>query len=135
MATTDRVLRGHHTSKLPDAKLTKRARAPELLSCHDCGAGVSFSAVSCPHCGSREPAGPYVHGRGELRRLRAEERNDRTLILAVAGCGLFGVFFGAMTASGTFGAVLSGMGYGTIGLLLGVPVGFVINVTRHIGRR
>ena len=40
-----------------------------------------------------------------------------------------------MTASGTFGAVLSGTGYGTIGLLLGVPVGFVINVTRHAGRR
>ena len=24
----------------------------ELISCYDCGKGVSFSAANCPHCGS-----------------------------------------------------------------------------------
>jgi hypothetical protein len=111
------------------------ARSPELLTCHDCGKAVSFSAANCPHCGSREPTGPYVHSRRELRRHRLEARNDWTLAIAVVGCGLFGVFFGAMTASGTFTAIFAGAGYGAVGLLLGVPVGFVVNMTRHIGRR
>jgi hypothetical protein len=58
-------------------------KRPELTSCHDCGSGVSFSAMSCPHCGSTEPRGPYIHSRSALRRLargRAQrshfDRND-----------------------------------------------------------
>lgn len=76
-----------------------------------------------------------MHSGRELRRHRIEERNDRTLMLAVVGCGLFGAIFGVMTASGTFGAALAGVSYGTVGVLIGAPVGFVINMTRHIGRR
>lgn len=110
-------------------------RAPELLTCHDCGNAVSFSATNCPHCGSREPTGPYVHSPRELRRHRIEARNDWTLAVAVVGCSLLGVVFGLMTASGTFAALLAGAGYGAVGLLLGVPIGFVVNMTRHLSRR
>jgi hypothetical protein len=52
----------------------------ELISCHDCGNGVSFTALACPHCGSTEPSGPYIRSRKEARRYRIEERNDRILI-------------------------------------------------------
>lgn len=112
-----------------------RARAPELIECHDCGQAVSFSAASCVQCGSREPAGPYVHSPREMRRLRAEAYNDRTLILSVVGCGCIGASFGALTASGPIMMVFSAAFYGLIGVLLGTPIGFVINMTRHIFRR
>ncbi|MFT4116544.1 hypothetical protein [Bradyrhizobium sp.] len=111
-----------------------RARAPELIECHDCGQAVSFSAASCPNCGSREPAGPYAHSERELRRLRGEARNDRTLIVSVVGCGLLGAAFGGLTASGSIMTIVGAAFYGLIGVLLGAPVGFVINMTRHLGR-
>jgi hypothetical protein len=64
----------------------------ELINCHDCGLSVSFTAVSCPHCGSIEPAGPYRFNRKEARRYRIEDRNDRTLILITVGFGAVGAF-------------------------------------------
>lgn len=112
-----------------------RAKAPELIECHDCGREVSFSAASCPQCGSREPAGPHVHSPRELRRLRAEAHNDRTLIVSVAGCGLLGVAVGALTGSGPIMMVVGAAFCGLIGLLLGAPIGFVINMTRRLDRR
>lgn len=112
-----------------------RAKVPELIECHDCGQAVSFSAASCPQCGSREPAGPHVHSPRELRRLRAEARNDRTLIMSVVGCGLLGAALGALTATGPIMMFVGGVFYGLIGVLLGAPIGFVINMTRHLGRR
>jgi 4-hydroxy-3-methylbut-2-en-1-yl diphosphate synthase IspG/GcpE len=105
---------------------------PELIQCHDCGAPVSFRAVSCPRCGSIEPSGPYVMNRREKRRHRIEARNDRNLMLATIGCTVGGVLFGVLTSSSPLGAVGLGTGYGLLGLLLGVPVGFVINMTRHL---
>jgi hypothetical protein len=109
-------------------------RKAELIECHDCGSGVSFSAVDCPHCGSTEPRGPYRHSARELRRLRAEERNDHTLMISVLACGTGGALYGAVMASTLFGKALLGTGYGCLGLLIGVPVAFVINMTRHLGR-
>lgn len=109
-------------------ELRMPARAPELLTCHDCGNAISFSATNCPHCGSRDPTGPYVHSPRELRRHRIEAPNDWTLAVAVVGFSLLGVVFGLMTASGTFAALLAGAGYGAVGLLLGVPIGFVVNI-------
>jgi hypothetical protein len=102
----------------------------ELISCHDCKGGVSFSAARCPHCGSREPAGPYRHSRREIRRHRIEYRNDRNLIFITLGLGAAGSLLGISTSASTFGAVIYGVAYGTLGLLIGVPVAFVINVTR-----
>ena len=104
----------------------------ELIACHDCGGRVSFSAAQCPHCGSREPTGPYVFNSREKRLHRIEERNDRNLALATVGCTALGVFYGVMTSTGISAAVLAGCGYGLVGLILGVPIGFLINMTRHL---
>ncbi len=109
-------------------------RRAELIDCHDCGRPVSFSAASCPHCGSTEPSGPYVHSKKELRRLRAEDRNDHTLLVTTVACCGGGVLWGVLLSSSTIGAVLAGVGYGTFGLLVGVPIAFAINMTRGLLR-
>jgi hypothetical protein len=70
--------------------------------------------------------------RREKRRFGAEARNDRNLVLATIGCTAGGALFGVLTSSSTLGAIAFGTGYGLIGLLIGVPVGFVINMTRHL---
>jgi hypothetical protein len=111
-----------------------RSARTELINCHDCGRPISFSATTCPSCGSLEPGGPYVHSGRERRRFRGEARNDHTLLIAVLGCALGGALFGAVTASGAFTAIMFGCFYGCVGALIGAPVAFVINMTRHIGR-
>jgi hypothetical protein len=105
---------------------------PELIVCHDCGARISFSAQTCPHCGSQEPSGPYEFSRTEIRRHRIEQRNDRTLALAAVGCAAAGAFYGIVMSSSQIGALLAGGGYGLVGLVIGVGVAFVINLTRHL---
>lgn len=76
-----------------------------------------------------------MHNPRELRRLRAEAHNDRTLIVSVVGCGLLGVAIGALTASGPLRTVVDAAFCGLIGLLLGAPIAFVINMTRRLGQR
>jgi hypothetical protein len=98
----------------------------ELIGCHDCGGAVSFSAARCPHCGSREPSGPYIQSPREQRRHRIEERDDETLIGMLVLCTGIGFFFGAVT-----GGVWPAVGYGLVGALIGVPAGFILNVTRR----
>jgi hypothetical protein len=110
------------------------ARRTELINCHDCGKGVSFSATACPHCGSVEPQGPYVHSVRELRRHGVEARNDRMLVLTVISCGLGGLAYGLVMASSVVGKIVLGTGYGVLGIIIGVPAAFVINMTRHFGR-
>jgi hypothetical protein len=100
-------------------------RRQELIDCHDCGEAVSFSAASCPHCGSKEPSGPYIHSPLEQRRHRAEERNDQTLVGMLVLCTGIGFFFGAAT-----GGAWPAVGYGLVGCLIGTPAGFIINVSR-----
>jgi 4-hydroxy-3-methylbut-2-en-1-yl diphosphate synthase IspG/GcpE len=104
----------------------------ELIACHDCGAGVSFSAASCPHCGSQEPSGPHVLSSQEIRRHRIEQRNDRTLALAVVGCAASGAFYGIVMSASQIGAVVAGCGYAFVGMIIGACVGFVINMTRNL---
>jgi len=70
-----------------------RKMRAELIDCHDCRGPVSFSAVSCPHCGSTEPSGPYVFSKKEARRFRAEQRNDEMLVIATVGCGCAGALY------------------------------------------
>jgi hypothetical protein len=111
-----------------------REMRAELIHCHDCRRPVSFSAVSCPHCGCTEPSGPYVHSKKELRRFRAEDRNDHTLLVTTVGCCGGGALYGILLSSSTLGAILAGLGYGVFGLLVGVPVAFAINMTRGLLR-
>jgi hypothetical protein len=75
-----------------------------------------------------------VHSRRELRRHRGEARNDHTLMVSVIACGLGGALYGAMTASGALSAILFGIAYGSLGVLVGAPVGFAINMTRYLDR-
>jgi hypothetical protein len=114
--------------------LAVREMRAELIDCHDCRRPVSFRALSCPHCGSTEPSGPYVHSKKELRRLRAEDHNDRMLIVTTVACTGAGALYGILLSSSTFGAILAGIGYGVVGLLIGVPIGFAINLTRSLLR-
>jgi hypothetical protein len=99
----------------------------ELIGCHDCGKAVSFSAAACPNCGSREPSGPHIMSRHEQRMFRHEDRNDQTLLGMLVLCGGVGFCLGALTG-GTWPAV----GYGLVGALVGLPAGFVINVSRRL---
>jgi len=104
----------------------------ELVVCHDCGGGVSFTASSCPHCGSTEPTGPYVHNRQELRKLRIEAANDRRLVIVTLACCAIGFAYGAVMGPGGTASVWGVLAYGFVGAVIGVPAAFVINVTRHL---
>jgi hypothetical protein len=106
----------------------------ELIGCHDCGGQVSFRAASCPHCGSPEPSGPYVFSRKEMRRHRIEQRNDINLLVTSLACAAVGGFYGAVASSGGVGAILHGFFYAALGLFVGVPIAFAINVTRGLLR-
>src|SRR5690349_2974141 len=109
-----------------------QAKQRELIVCHDCGGGVSFTASSCPHCGSTEPAGPYVHSRRELRKLRVEATNDRRLVIVTLACCAIGFVSGAVMGQGGAASLGSGLAYGFVGAVIGVPAAFIINVTRHL---
>jgi hypothetical protein len=102
----------------------------ELIACHDCGGRVSFSAVACPHCGSREPAGPYEMSERERRLFRAEQENDRTLLAVTVLCTGIGVFYGAV-----MGTMLTAIGFGLVGAMIGPPAGFIINMSRRFLRQ
>jgi hypothetical protein len=109
-----------------------RVKRQELIECHDCGGTVSFTAVGCPHCGSTQPSGPYVMSRREKRRLGQEQRNDRRLVVVTVLCCAIGAAFGALTAPGPWWAAIDGLGYGFVGLLIGVPAAFIINMTQSL---
>jgi hypothetical protein len=65
--------------------------------------------------------------RRERRLHRIEERNDQTLMGMLVLCTGVGFFFGAIT-----GGAGPAIGYGLVGALVGVPAGFVINVSRRL---
>ncbi len=109
-------------------------RSTGLIGCHDCGGRVSFRAASCPHCGSPEPSGPYVFSQQEIRNHRIEYRNDINLAITSLACAAVGGLYGAIVSSGGLAAILHGLLYGLLGLLIGVPVAFAINVTRGLLR-
>jgi hypothetical protein len=102
----------------------------ELIGCHDCGGRVSFSAATCPHCGSKEPSGSYIPRQLEKYRHRIEERNDQTLVSMTVLCIGIGFFFGAVT-----GGAWPAIGYGLIGAIIGAPAAFIVNVTRRMVER
>jgi hypothetical protein len=103
----------------------------ELIQCHDCAQPVSFSALACPHCGSREPSGPYQFSRKEARRIRIEERNDRRLIMMTVGLAALGAFYGLETSASVLRALFTVPLYGFVGAVIGAPLAFALNMTRH----
>ncbi|MGC2774400.1 MAG: hypothetical protein WA418_02060 [Bradyrhizobium sp.] len=113
-------------------QVRRQAKRQELIDCRDCGNGVSFSAVACPHCGSTEPAGPVVQSRRELRRLRIEATNDRRLVVVTLLCAAIGIVYGAVMGAGGPASLWAALGYGFVGAIIGVPAAFVINVTRGL---
>jgi hypothetical protein len=115
-------------------KIGMREMRAELIDCHDCRRPVSFRALNCPHCGSTEPTGPYAFSKKEARRFRVEQRNDHMLVVTTVACTGAGALCGILGSSSTLGAILAGIGYGAVGLLIGVPIGFAINLTRRLIR-
>ena len=95
---------------------------------------MSLHAVNCPHCGSPEPSGPYVFTGKELRRHRVEQRNDINLVVISLACAAGGGLYGAIVSSAGHGAILHGLFYGAVGLFVGVPIAFAVNVTRGLLR-
>ena len=100
----------------------------ELMGCYDCGNAVAFSAAACPHCGSREPAGPYVLSEREQRLHNIELRNDRNLAVITLLAAALGAVYGSLW--GWLGAAF----YGFVGLLAGAPIGLLFNLTRRLWR-
>lgn len=111
----------------------RRRQKPELTGCHDCGKPVSFTAAHCPSCGSKEPLGPYRFSRREARRLRAEYKNDKTMLVVTLGCACAGAFYGYSIGAGPVSAIFTAIFYAAIGLLVGPPLGFAVNITRRLG--
>jgi rRNA maturation protein Nop10 len=103
----------------------------ELIQCHDCGNGISFSALACPHCGSIEPSGPYRFSAKEARRYRIEERNDGRLIFVTGAMAIVGAFYGLETSSSALRALVTAPLYGFLGAAIGAPLAFAINMTRY----
>lgn len=105
----------------------------KLISCHDCNSPVSSSASACPKCGSRQPAGPpNATHRKRPPIYNVEARNDRNMIAIAIGLGVFGVLYGIGTSSGPVGGFVLGILYGVVGILIGVPVAFLVNITRRL---
>ena len=68
----------------------------------------------------------------EARRHRIEERNDRNLVIVSLSCGLVGALYGASGSASIFAAAVAGLSYGLIGVVIGVPIAFAINITRRL---
>jgi hypothetical protein len=68
--------------------------------------------------------------RRAAKRIGAEQRNDRTLILLMVLFGAVGAFYGVETSATLFGKVTFAVLYGFVGVCIGVPLAFALNVTR-----
>jgi hypothetical protein len=103
----------------------------KLIDCHDCGNPVSLSARWCPQCGSKDIAGPVRTGRRASGTIGTEAKNDRTLIMFMVALGAIGAFYGAKTGSSWVSKAAFTLLYGFVGVVSGVPIAFVVNVTRN----
>lgn len=100
----------------------------ELIDCHDCRKPVSFTAAQCPHCGSREPAGPYQFSDRQSRRFRIEAYNDlRMVVFALLGA-VIGVVYGVHVSDGWLSAVAMIPAYGLLGTTVGLAVAVSVNL-------
>jgi hypothetical protein len=63
------------------------------------------------------------------KRVGAEQRNDRTLILLLVLFGAMDAFHAVETSDTLIGNLRFGALYGLVGLCIGVPPAFALNVT------
>jgi hypothetical protein len=122
-----RIVKMERPSKFFD--IQARSAGEGLVHCVDCNNVVAVSASSCPSCGSKTYFG--VH----KRRYAHEETNDNILIGTTVATFLFGIVHGIAVSEGTLGAIFNAAWQGTLGLLVGVPIGFAINMMRSFGGR
>jgi hypothetical protein len=102
----------------------------KLIKCHDCGNPVALTATTCTRCGSRDPIGPLRLSTRDRRRFRIEERNDRTMVIVITTLGAIGVLYGVETSSSSIGAAVAGLLYGLVGMAIGLPLAFAMNILR-----
>jgi hypothetical protein len=107
----------------------------EVINCHDCKKPVSFSAAYCPHCGSREPSGSYQANKKEVHGYRIEEKNDRTVIVALTVSGAIGSILGFLTSPSGYNPMIAVAVLGFAAMFLGVLIAFVVNMIRTAKRR
>ena len=105
------------------------AAQDEIVSCYHCGRAIYFSAAECSHCGSREPGGPDVFRRNEIRPRVLKTRKDHTLVMTTLACDAAGLLYGFLNSG-----ILAALGYGLFGLVAGVLIGLAIVITALIIR-
>jgi hypothetical protein len=59
-----------------------------------------------------------------------EGKNDRTLVMCALTLGAIGVCYGYAVSSGAISAMVWAPLYGLLGLMIGVPLAFAINLMR-----
>jgi hypothetical protein len=99
----------------------------EMVPCHHCGRAIYFTAAECSHCGSREPGGPDVFSRKEIRQRVIEARNDHTLAMTTLACGAGGILYGSLKSG-----ILAALAYGLFGLAAGLLIGLSIVITTWV---
>ena len=99
---------------------------PRTINCHDCGKPVSPSARECPQCGSKEFAGVLP----PRSRIGWERRNDNFMIfvgiIAVTLSGSYGYQQGSNLVSSLLYMFVDGV----VGLVIAMPIVFVITLIR-----
>lgn len=101
-----------------------------LVDCPDCGSKLSRSAHRCPQCGATELHGPLRLGRRAPRIIGIEGKNDSTLAICSLTGGALGACYGYAVSSGAISAMVWVPLYGLLGLMIGVPLAFAINLMR-----
>src|SRR4051795_12631019 len=112
----------------------RMGQTKKLIDCHDCDHPVSPSASACPNCGSKVPFGPPVLHRKRPPIYNIEARNDRNMVVFAVTLGGLGAAYGFATSAGPLSAALLVTSYGMLGVLAGVPLAALFNITRRLWR-
>ena len=75
-----------------------------------------------------------MFNRKEANKHRIEERNDHSMLVITVLCTIIGALYGWTSGGGTLWQTLAAFGYGTLGLLAGVPIAFLFNLARAFMR-
>lgn len=118
----------------PAATICGMGRTKKLIDCHDCDHPVSPSASACPNCGSKVPFGPPILHRKRPPIYNVEARNDRNMVVFAGTLGGLGAAYGFATSAGPLSAALLVTSYGMLGVLAGVPLAALFNITRRLWR-